>query len=121
MTKKYTAKPYSYLVIHTTLVSDNPLRFRNNLLERILKLIMTTDDKIRDEKYRSCKISALSSRQFDKNDYLAGEELVPSGQGRLTEQTKFTYPVIGRTLKKQTKTIEDQGEKQIKAIWKTTG
>ena len=51
MTKKYTAKPYSYLVIHTTLVSDNPLRFRNNLLERILKLIMTTDDKIRDEKY----------------------------------------------------------------------
>ena len=25
--KKYTAKPYSFLVIVTTLASDNPLRF----------------------------------------------------------------------------------------------
>ena len=31
--KKCTAKPYSFLVIDTTLSSDNPLRFRNNLLE----------------------------------------------------------------------------------------
>ena len=33
--KKCTAKPYSVLVIDATLVSDNPLRFRKNLLERI--------------------------------------------------------------------------------------
>ena len=33
--KKCTAKPYSFLVIDTTLASDNPLRFRKNLLERI--------------------------------------------------------------------------------------
>ena len=33
--KEYTAKPYSYLVIDAALVSDNPLRFRKNLLERI--------------------------------------------------------------------------------------
>ena len=33
--KKSTAKPYSYLVIDTTLASDNPLRFRKNLLETI--------------------------------------------------------------------------------------
>ena len=33
--KKYIAKPYSFLVIDTTLASDNPLRFRRNLLERI--------------------------------------------------------------------------------------
>ena len=33
--KKYTAKPHSFLVIDTTLVSDNPLRFRKNLLERM--------------------------------------------------------------------------------------
>ena len=32
---KCTAKPYSFLVINATLASDNPLRFRNNLLERI--------------------------------------------------------------------------------------
>ena len=33
--KKCTAKPHSFLVIDTTLVSDNPLRFRKNLLERM--------------------------------------------------------------------------------------
>ena len=33
--KNCAAKPYSFLVIDTTLASDNPLRFRNNLLERI--------------------------------------------------------------------------------------
>ena len=33
--KKYTAKPYSFLVIDTSLASDNPLRFRKKLLERI--------------------------------------------------------------------------------------
>ena len=31
--KKYTAKPYSFLFNDTTLPSDNPLRFRKNLLE----------------------------------------------------------------------------------------
>ena len=33
--KKCTAKPYSLLVIDTTLASDNPLCFRKNLSERI--------------------------------------------------------------------------------------
>ena len=33
--KKYTTKPYSFLVIDDTLASDNPSRFRKNLLERI--------------------------------------------------------------------------------------
>ena len=31
--KKYTAELYSFLVNDTTLPSDNPLRFRKNLLE----------------------------------------------------------------------------------------
>ena len=33
--KKCTEKPYSFLVIDITLASDNPSRFRKNLLERI--------------------------------------------------------------------------------------
>ena len=33
--KKCTAKPYSFLVIDTTLASDNLLHFRKNLSERI--------------------------------------------------------------------------------------
>ena len=39
-------------MLNTTLASDNPLSFRNNLLDRILKLIMAIDDKIRDEKLK---------------------------------------------------------------------
>ena len=31
--KKCTAEPYSFLVNHTTLISDDPLRFRKNLLK----------------------------------------------------------------------------------------
>ena len=31
--KKFTAKPYSFLVNDTTLPSDNPLRFRKNILK----------------------------------------------------------------------------------------
>ena len=33
--KKCTVKPCSFLVIDTTLASDNPSRFRKNLSERI--------------------------------------------------------------------------------------
>ena len=48
--KKCTAKPYSFLVIDATLASDNLLRFRKNLVERIKKIIMSTDDKSRETK-----------------------------------------------------------------------
>ena len=33
--KKCTAKPYSFVIIDTTLLSNNPLGFRKNLVERI--------------------------------------------------------------------------------------
>ena len=33
--KKYTPKPYSFLVIDATIASDNPLHFRKNILKRI--------------------------------------------------------------------------------------
>ena len=42
--KKCTAKPYSFLVIDATLASDNPLRFRKNLLVKVQKVIMTIND-----------------------------------------------------------------------------
>ena len=34
----------------------------------------------------------------------------------MTEQAKFTYSPLGKALEKQTKMIEDQGKKQIKAV-----
>ena len=35
--KKYTANPYSFLVIDGTLASDNSLRFRKNFSENNMK------------------------------------------------------------------------------------
>ena len=51
--KTCTAKPYSFLVIDTTLAADHSSRFRKNLLERIYKLIMTVDDTLEVKKYNT--------------------------------------------------------------------
>ena len=83
---------------------------------------MSIEYQIRDEKLQydinreAAKIPALSSGKIDKYEYLTGEEILPSNQQQITEQAAFTYSPLGKTFKKQTKTIEDQGEKQIKAI-----
>ena len=83
---------------------------------------MTIDDQIKYEKLQydvnreAAKISALSSGKFNKFEYLTGEELLPSNKQQIIEQAKFTYCPLGKAFEKQTKTIEDQGEKQIKAI-----
>ena len=118
-----TAKPYSFLVIHATLASDIPPRFRKNLLERIWKLIMTTDYKIRDEKVKydmnreAAKILALPLRKIDIFEYLTGDEILPSDQWRVIEQAKFTYSPLGKALQKAKKKIEDLRRKQI-GTWK---
>ena len=62
------------------------------------------------------KISVLSSGKIDKYEYLTGEEILPSNKQQIIEQVKFTYSPLGKAFEKQTKTIKDQGEKQIEAI-----
>ena len=80
---------------------------------------MTIENKIRDEKLQydinreAAKISALSSRKIEKYEYLTGEKILPSNQQQIIEQANFTYSPLGKAFKKQTKTIEDQGKKQI--------
>ena len=83
---------------------------------------MTIEDQITDEKLlqydinrEAAKISALSSGKIDKYEYLTGEEILPSNQQQIIEQAKFTYSRLEKTFEKQTKTIEDQGKKQIDA------
>ena len=115
--KKCTAEPYSFLVNDKTLSSDDPLRFRKNSFRIIYNKIMTLEDQIRDEKLQyninreAAKISALSSGKAVKYEYLTGEEILPSNQQQIIEQAKFTYSLLGKAFKKQTKTIEDQGKK----------
>ena len=83
---------------------------------------MTIEEKIKNKKLQyninreAAKISALSSGKIDKDEYLTGEEILPSNQQQITEQSKFSYSPLGKAFEKQTKTIEYQGEKQIKAI-----
>ena len=83
---------------------------------------MTINDQIRDEKLqydidrKAAEISAKSSGRLHKYEYLTGEDILLSNQQQIIEQAKFTYSPLGKAFKKQIKTIEDQGEKQAKAI-----
>ena len=120
--EKCTAKPYTFLLIDTTLALDNSSRFKKNLLERIKKLIITIDDKIKDENLQydinreAVKISALLSGKIDKYEYVTGEEILPSGQGKITKQAKCIYSPLGIAFERQTKTIEYQGTKQDETL-----
>ena len=78
-------------------------------------MIMTIENQIKDEKLQydinreAAKISALSSGKLDKYECLTGEEILPSNQQQIIEETKFTYsPLV--------KTIEDQEKQQADAL-----
>ena len=83
---------------------------------------MTIEDQIKDEKLQYdinrevAKIPVLSSGKIDKYEYLTGEEILSFNQQQIIEQTKFTYFPLGKAFEKQTKTIKDQGEKQVDAL-----
>ena len=83
---------------------------------------MTINDQIKDERLQydinreAAKISALSSGKNNEYEYLTGEDILPSNQQQIIEQTKFTYSLLGKTFDKQIKTIEDQGKKHVDAL-----
>ena len=83
---------------------------------------MTIDHKIRDEKLQydvnkgAAKMLALSSGKIDKYEYLTGEEILPSDQGRIIERAKFPCSPLGKAYEKQTKRTEEQGKKQLEAL-----
>ena len=83
---------------------------------------MTINDQIKDGKLQydidreAAKISALSSGKIHKYEYLTGEDILPSNQQQIIEQTKFTYSPLGKAFEKQTKTIEDHGKKQVEVL-----
>ena len=95
--RKSTEKPYSFLVIDTTLASDNPSRFRRNLLERI-KLKTKNYNMILIEKQKKYWYYHLE-KLINLNEYLTYEEILPSGQSRIIEQAKFTFPISVKHLK----------------------
>ena len=63
---------------------------------------MKNDEKIRDEKLQhnvnreAVKVSALSSGNIDKYEYLKGEEISSSSPSEIVQQAKFIYFFIGK-------------------------
>ena len=72
------------MVIDTTLLSDNPLRLRKNILKQKYNKIMIIDDQIEDEKL-----------QYNINKE-AGDKILPYNQTQIIEQAKFTYSPLGK-------------------------
>ena len=117
--KKYTAEPYNFLLNDAALPSD---KVQKESFRIIYNKTMTIEDEIKDEKLQydinsqAAKISALSSGEIDEYEYLTGEEILPSNQQQIIQEAKFNYSPLGQAFEKQTKTIEDQGKKQVDAL-----
>ena len=80
---------------------------------------MTINDQIKDEKLQyniNREAAKISSGKLHKYEYLTGEDILPSTQQQIIEQTEFTYSPLGKAFDKQIKTIEDQGKKQVDAL-----
>ena len=54
--------------------------------------------------------------KIDKYEFLTSEEILPPEHRRMIEQAKFAKFPLGKAFERQTKTNEDQEEKQINAI-----
>ena len=73
---------------------------------------MVIDDQIRDEKLKyninreAAKISVLSSKKFNKYEYLTGEEILPTNQKQIIEQVRFTYSPLGKAFEKKKKKLK---------------
>ena len=67
---------------------------------------MTINDQIKDEKLqydinrKTAKISALLSGKIHEYEYLTDEDILPSNQQQIIEQTKFTYSPLCKVFDK---------------------
>ena len=121
--RECTKEPYSFLTIDTTLPASDPLRFRKICFffinMTIADQIETLDRKIKQNEAQqdldtnAAKIPALFSNNFDKYEYLTGEDLVlkPS----TVEQATFDYSSMSKFLNKGLKE-EDKEEGLLKIL-----
>ena len=102
--RECTKEPYNFLTIDTTLPASDPLTFRKNLFDsykndnqiKILNKKIMQNEAQYDLDRKAAKISALSSNNLDKYEYLTGEDLglKPSA----VEQAKFEYSPLVKVL-----------------------
>ena len=80
---------------------------------------MTIDYQIRYEKLQYdidsevAKISALSTGEIYKYEYLTGEDILPSNKQQIMEQARFTYSPLGKTFQKQIKQLKIEGQNRL--------
>ena len=80
---------------------------------------MTIDDQIKGEKEQydihteATKITVLSSGKISKYEYLTGEEILPSNQKQIIEQTEF---ILSRVLLKN-KQKQLKIKEKIKSVY----
>ena len=109
-----TNAPYFFLTIDTTLPADNPMRFSSNRAQYDLDREAT-------------KISALSSGELEKYEYLTAKDL--GCKADVIPKAKFEYSPVGKIfnkgldesdkkerLLKRLKNIEDKSGEQLKMI-----
>ena len=82
--KDFTKELYSLFVSDTFLSSDNPIRFRKKLLQKsVSDKIKAINNKIKQNKAQrnldqcTAKISALSSGNIDKYEFLTDKDILP--------------------------------------------
>ena len=135
-------EPYNFLTIDTTLPASDPISFRNIYLI-LIKMTIADQINILDRKImqneaqynldrKAARISALTSNNLDKYEYLTGEDL--DLKPTTVKQAKFEYSPLGKIsnmgldkkekdkkegLFKRLKNIEDKNEKLLEAKNKT--
>ena len=96
------------MTIDTTLPANNSLRLRNIKIF-LIKMTLTDELKILDDKIKAiqaqydldrkaAKISALSSGELEKYEYLSGEDL--GYKPGVVEKAKFQYSALGKVFNK---------------------
>ena len=80
-------------------------------------MIITVDERIRDEKLRcdinreASKLSALLLGKINKYEYVRAEKTLPLDQSRIIEKAKFIYPPVEKACKKQSKVVNNHKDK----------
>ena len=59
----------------------------------------------------SSKTKLKINGKNEKYKYVTDEETLPSNQSQTIKQARFTYSLVEKALKKQTETVESQGQK----------
>ena len=106
--RECTKKTYSFLTIDTILTTTDLLQFKKNCFS-LIKMTVADQIKILDRKIKqnkaqynldrkTAKISAFSSNDLDKYEYLIVEDL--DLKLSTLEQAKFDYSPLGKIFNK---------------------